>query len=223
MPLEHYFQFICDDVVGEFNFNRDGFPIRIEHSLFLSHAISGMNGENLMHAEKLGYRPSDFSSAFTAKPWSIVILSFSIDWIYSVFRQKRTGLMLPFGWFGKVPARGLADFDMSTIEREYPQQWVREAFRYLHEQFEHEGRITEDLFYANMTKILDAIPPSSRVFIVEPKGDSARAVEFTRRTRRIAASHPNVTCLNMRDFMRKSSEQPHPTHFDRIVYYQAIP
>ena len=161
MPLEHYFRFICEDVVGEFNFARDGFPIRIEHSLFLGHAISGVDDENLQHAEKLGYRPSDFSSALTAKPWSIIVLSFWIDWMYSVFRQKQTGLRLPFGWFGKVPARGLANFDMSAIEREYPQQWVREAFRYLHEQFEHEGRITEDLLYANMTKILDAVPPKS--------------------------------------------------------------
>jgi FkbH-like protein len=220
MPLEHYFRFVSDDVVGEFNFARDGFPIRIEHSLFLNHAIVGLSDENLRHAEKLGYQPGDFSSALTSKPWSIFILSFWIDWMYSVFRQKQTGLRLPFGWFGNVPARGLANFDMSAIEREYPQQWVRDAFSYLHEQFEHEGCITEDLFYANMTNILDAVPPNSPVFIIEPKGDSSRAVEFNRRTRRIAANHPNVTCLNMRDFIASSSEQHNPTHFDRMVYYR---
>ena len=58
------------------------------------------------------------------------------------------------------------------------------------------------------------------VFIIEPKGDSSRAVEFIQRTRRIAVNYPNVTCLNMRDFIRKSSEQHHPTHFDRMVYYR---
>ena len=60
LSISHYFHATTQSVVSEVAILRNGVPIRMEHSLFATNALSGLPEDFISAMEKLGYQRSDF-------------------------------------------------------------------------------------------------------------------------------------------------------------------
>jgi len=232
MPVSHYFWTIADEVIGEFNEHRFGMDGRIDHSAFLYAAFSGLlNDEAITQARKLGYRREDFESALTTeqKTPEAWLLSFWTDAAYVVYRHRRHGFVVPFslnGYHGS-DAR-MADLD--AVKSGGANQQIMAALSALKSDYDYLGFIDENSFKTTLRRIFAAARPLTQVFVIGANeyfidDDGAGQIMHLTHSHNswiaaVAMDYPNVTLVNIRDFVSSEDEVHSPYHFDRMVYYR---
>ena len=156
------------DSTGEYQIFRDDGVFRIDHSIFLRHAITGVSANAMSAAERVGYVKSDFETRLFEK-WDgdqTIIMSFGADYTQSLYTHRATGIVVPFTV--NVPVRMSSDL-RALSDSELPpdrQAWATAAFAYLRDEFDFIGVIQEKDFKDNLNLALTNIPRSARIFVL---------------------------------------------------------
>ncbi len=232
--LSHYFRVGSAEVIGEFNVGRRGFDARIDHSVFLRHALEGLNPDAIQESFKLGYRPEDFKTALTSPHQGngLIVLSLWADVAYALYRHQRLKFLVPFALSGRadhsIDARAAAASDLPEPLRD---GWMAGALATLQSDYEFVGIINEQMFKDNVQKILKALPNEVPVVMLlantvlrdrvhDVTHTSTVNVTLNRWITETVQSTSGVTIVDIRDLIFSEDEVSDWSHFDRIVYYR---
>jgi FkbH-like protein len=233
----HYFNVGAFRFTGEFNLGRHYSDMRIDHSMFLRYAITGLPPGGLQACQRLGYEESDFRTALhEERPGKrIWLLSFFTDAAFALYRHRRSGVMVPF-MLRRWPDQ-TADVRHVTLEQlpaeahAIHESVLAEPLAYLRHQFDYLGLISESQFKENLRIVLDSAPPGTRVFLltaneqlqdpVEPvRHHSLEFKALNRWMRGVARWRRHVTVLDVRHFIESDAEVHNWGHFNRMVYFR---
>lgn len=232
--LSHYFKMTSPQVLGEFNVGRGGFDARVDHSVFLRYALTGLSPDAVTEATRIGYRAEDFKTTLN-QPRSgsgLLILSFWADTAYALYRHRGLGFALPFALSGRanhvLDARQAAPEEMPANLRN---GWMAAALRTLQSDYEYLGMISEELFKENLRLILRALPADTPVVLVEANTTlydrehgvthtSSDNINLNRWMSEVAGEFPAAHIIDIRDVIAGEAEVADWSHFDRIVYYR---
>jgi FkbH-like protein len=230
----HYFNIGTFGSHGEFNFYRNGCDVRIDHSMFLRYAITGLPAGGIEACNRLGYQQEDFRTTLlnhrTGK--SIWLLSFWSDAVFAIYRHRETGVTVPFmlpNWYDQ--ARDVSMASVDNLVDDQNRGWLAASLDYLKHNFDYLGLISEELFKQNLKLILNSAPRHTRIVILganehlwDPQANirhkSSQYESLNRWTRAVARWRRNVTILNVRDFVESDAEVHNWGHFDRMVYFR---
>ena len=227
----HYLQYNSDDAVGEYHIFRDGGVFRIGHSVFLYHGARGLTPQKREAARILGYVESDFSTrlfdpAAYDERGHLVILGFSADAVYPLYRHRESGLIAPFTAY----APGWGERDVTEIpESEEPERypaWAREAMRSMRSEWDFLGLTRPSDFEALLRFAVAEIPANAKIRLLaffardyfNPEGVLRRApphyAAFNEAMRRVAAEFARVEVVEVDDILEDSEIQDR-LHFRR--------
>jgi FkbH-like protein len=241
--IQHYLTATVPDAVGEYNIHRAGSTFRIEHSVFLRQAAQGgLSPEALAAANRLGYVEADFATRIFEPHTSphLVILAFSSDAIYPLYRHRKTGLTVPFVVVDRPVHEDIRLLDESRLPSNPHAVWMKQALPFLKEEFEFVGRINETDFKSGLRDILEYIPSETKVIVLETNDQvvdwntgSATPVpvlaDLNAWTREACRDFTNVVMLKTSDCVLAQSDlqpvlrfdhMPDVVHFDRKVYFR---
>ena len=232
--LSHYFKITSPQVLGEFNVGRGGFDARVDHSVFLRYALTGISPEAIAEATKLGYRVTDFKTTLgQPRPGSgVLILSFWTDMAYALYRHRKLSFTLPFALSGR--ADHTLDARQATPE-EMPANlrtgWMAAALQTLRSDYDYLGLIDETLFKENLRLILSGLPRGIPVVLVkanttlydrehEVTHTSTNNINLNSWLADVAGQFAAAHIVDIRDVISSEAEVSDWSHFDRIVYYR---
>jgi len=231
LAVSHYFTMMAREVHGEYNFVRDGSNLRLEHSMFARYGLLGVDAASRHALQVLGFQDQDFGSVIPGLPQDgagVWLLSFWTDADYALYRHKKTGAMAPLALPNGV-VTNMRNLIALTDEESGAEP---DFLRYLREEFEFVGRITEADFKSNVRLILSRAPALARVFILQanesiPRPGKPPAVAQNKKqingwVGAVAAEFPNVELLAIRDFVEDEREVVSVNHFDRMVYFRVF-
>src|ERR1700679_575675 len=229
----HYFSVGALGSSGEFNVSRQGCDIRIDHSMFLRYAITGLPTGGMEACRGLGYSEEDFRTTLLdqiagTRAW---LLSFWSDSAFAVYRHRETGVVVPFMFPRWHQATDVRNASLDALPAEHDRSWFVGPLAHLKENFDYAGVISEALFKENLKIILNAAPRNTRVFILganEHLWDPQTSIRhrhsdhesLNRWTRAVTRWRRKVTILNVRDFVASETEVHNWGHFDRTVYFR---
>jgi FkbH-like protein len=237
LSIAHYFHATTRSVICEVTSARDGMPIRLDHSLFLTHALNGLTDEIIDVVERLGYQQSDFVTRLFERDVEdpIVILDFWTDADVAIYRHRELDFRVPFAVPYHLPIK--PDGNAMELPSGFSakgfdaQHLLYSALRTLREEFQYEGLIGESLFKTNLRRILNNIAPGARVFILAANEtwlnpgngltyNYPAHTSLNTWTADVARDFHNVSILNVRQFLLSESEAETVNHFDRLVYFR---
>jgi FkbH-like protein len=229
----HYFSLGAFRSSGEFNLNRHECDVRIDHSMFLRYALTGMPPGGMEACKGLAYCEEDFRTRLLDRRAGIGawLLSFWSDAAFAVYRHRETGVVVPFMFPRWHQATDVRKASLDDLPAELDRSWFAGPLAHLKENFDYMGVISEALFKENLKVILNAAPRNTRVFILganEHLWDSQASVRhrhsdnksLNRWTLAVTRWRRNVTVLNIRDFVASDTEVHNWGHFDRTVYFR---
>lgn len=230
----HYFTATTSNALGEYHIFRKGGTFRIDHSIFLRHAINGVSPDAMIVAERIGYLKTDFETRLFDNDagTAFVILSFGADAFQALYRHRATGILLPF----TVNVPGRMNSDLRPIANsEIPNaqsKWVTTALNVLRAEFDYAGTIQENDFKANLDLALTRIPRCVRVFVLNfldtvftnqdnsKRAPSPRIYQINQWIDSICMTHGHAQVINMSKMVSGSMEVRDFMHFDRKVYFR---
>ena len=239
LAMSHYFELAARSVAEESAFNRDGIQIRIEHSLFVRHALDGLSKEALEAFGRLGYRPEDFQTKLVAGSGEpeVWMLGFWGEPDLAVYRHRELGLRIPFSALPAVKgatrnAEDLTQAGRDRVEPAFQDHWIVSALETLKAEYEYEGRLAPELCRENIESILDQLPENAIAFVLgtletrrHPRHDQLVPVKshivFNNLCREILAPYDRVFFLNAADFILDEDDiGPGMNHLHRKVYFR---
>ena len=227
----HYFQYNSDDAVGEYHIFRDGGVFRIGHSVFLYHGARGLTPHRREAARALGYVESDFASrlfdpAVYDERGHLVILGFSADAAYPLYRHRASGLIVPY----TAHAPGWGERDVTLIpEAEEPERypaWARAAMRAMRSEWDYLGLTKPSDFEALLRFAVGEIPAGAQIRLLAffardyvnsdglPRRPPAHYVAYNEAMRRVAADFAHVEVIEVDDILEDAEIQDR-LHFRR--------
>jgi FkbH-like protein len=241
--IQHYITSTVPDAVGEYNVHRAGSTFRVEHSVFLRQAAQGgLTPAALSAAKKLGYLEADFATRVfdVCDGGQLVILAFSSDVIYPLYRHRQTGLTVPFVVVNRPVNEDARQLDESDLPNNSHAAWMKQALTVLKDEFEFIGRIDGDNFKAGLRQVLSRIPNDSKVVVLETNDQvvdwstgAATPVpvlaNLNEWTREVCRSFTNVVLLKTSESIQAQSDlqpvlrfdhMPDVIHFNRKVYFR---
>jgi FkbH-like protein len=232
--IYHYFNLEALGSSGEFNFNRNGCDVRVDHSMFLRYAVTGLPAGAMPVCEHLNYRQEDFRSAIQKHyaGRSLWLLSFWADAVFALYRHYDTGVTVPFmvpHWHDQ--AKDITAVPADDLSEDQRHGAISAPLDYLRCNFEYLGIISEGEFKQNLKLIVNSAPRDTRIVILganedlwDPKANirhhSSAHAALNRWTRAIARWRRNITILKVRDFIESDAEVHNWDHFDRMVYFR---
>ena len=230
--VNHYAKMIAPEVIGEFNYQRCGIDIRIDHSLIARHIIRGLPPEAIVAFHELGYVAEDFQSElFDRRPTGLWVLSFSPDHWVNVYRHRATGILIPFH-----PAGFPTDRSATTVPRDQRASFTSnaetlKAVDALERDYDFVGLIGEGDFKDNLRAILDAISRESHVVVLMhrefygiediPEKAAKPTIRVNGWIREAAEHHVNVEAIPMMRFVHSAEDLLlENNHFSRMAYFR---
>lgn len=229
----HYFSATSHDAVCEYHLFRNGMPYRVDHSALLPYMIDGLTPAQTEAAAQLDYQPTDFQSRMFERTdgAQVVLLSFSTDAIFPLWRHRTSGLTVPF------LLRNAEEGDARSLESKYfPQDehrtWALGKQQLLKDEYDYLGLIGEEAFKQNLSGLLRNLPGQTRVFVIEqnekgigaPRPIPLRTLALNRWLREVCAQWPDVTCIatskHVHDVSDLGREGHSHIHFSRLVYHR---
>jgi hypothetical protein len=226
----HYFKAMAANEFYDVNVVRDDRPLRLDHTVFVGHALNGLPEGALRDMEAVGFRKDDFVPWLRRLPdqqRALWVLSFWSDSVPSLYRHRATGALVPLR-LRRNAQRAAAQDITRLVPDEFPDdaamiQAARDAFDFV-------GAITQAQFHEHLEALFDRLPAGGRAFVLLGYEGSARGVptngretplmRVNRWTRAVAASFPAVTLLELGDFIEHAGEAENVMHFHREVYFR---
>lgn len=190
--------------------------------------IEGTSHEKIAAACALDYQESDFASQLLAEQSDndLWLLSFWTDAAYATYRHKSSGLRVPFSIrdYNIRDARVLGDGRALHAEQKIHAQ----AIKILREEYEFEGRVSEEEFKQTLHSVFELAKPTTRIVVVTGNEfilrggiwpdilDHVKTINSW--TAEVAKKFANVTLINIRDCIKSEKEVHTEFHFDRMVY-----
>ncbi|MBC6989188.1 hypothetical protein [Hymenobacter sp. BT491] len=217
-------------VIEEFNYvNENQIPVHIEHTALLraGHELPATEQQRL--AKSLPFLGQE---AFDTKLWSAdydaLIYSPLMDYTQDLYREKATGLNIPFGGY-----HDLTTADPAALAARYKQRRFRgmdEAFlqRFRHD-FQFEGQISPLRFKQNLRWLREQLPSALPVFFLngaeievpgsnEP-GAKERHIIMNQALAEFVAEADNCFLIDVRDFVRTPADVTNNLrHYHRAHY-----
>jgi FkbH-like protein len=231
--VTHYFSTSANAVHTEFNFSRDTFDVRVDHTLLLAAAAEDRVESSLEAFGLLGFKKDDFSSQIFAPAdgKTIRILSFWADVFCPLYRHVSSGCLVPFplrtpsGSY-QADARGMSREDLQENLRD---TWVADALEILKEEFEYVGVIDEQVFKENLKAIFSKIPDDATTVVLMPadkilnseKNDyyvHPMGSKINQWANDVLDEFPSIKSFGIRDFITSESDIRDIFHFERMVY-----
>jgi FkbH-like protein len=226
--VAHYLRLAAREVVGDYNIMGAGLNLRIDHSVFLRHAVAGLTPAQSDALASVGYAPEHVASKFTkvAAKTDLFIFSLLADASHALYRHKATGVEVPIFLFGKnmsfrrTDITGLDQEALFELKKVMGNCAILPA---LCADFEFAGPITRTAFLENVDFAMQVIGPHKPVILTTAwegrlKGYIDQNVELNGWLREVATAHPNVMLLDIYDCIRAREEVRDPAHFSRMVY-----
>jgi FkbH-like protein len=237
LSIAHYFYAVSNSTKIEVATARDGGPIRLDHSLFLTTELNENNVEVLSALESIGYKRNDFETSLFDDDNSdaVIFLDFWTDSEVALYRHKELGFDIPFAAPYHFPVQSHQnvmdlpdDFTAPNYPSDHP---VIEAISILRRDYEYRGLITDEHFKRNLTSIISRISKNAKIFLILAKeswlnpGNNLVYIypahqSLNEWTRDAVGAFRNVTLLDIRDFIHSESEAETVNHYDRLVYYR---
>ncbi len=224
--VAHYVTIHAGTLHLRLNTSRAGIEVRRDHSQMLRYALDGVGDERLAPMLSLGYSEQDLerpsSVLLSSHVW---LLSFSADAHYQLYRNRRTGDVVPFSP-AALGHNDLFELSDAQIAERRPTPAALAAIASLRENYEPIGRIDEDRFKDNVRAILRAAPPATRVLVLL-MGEhvfagmaevAGRHVRQNRWLGELLSEFPGASALRMDDYITRPEDLTGPTHFERLVY-----
>ena len=230
--LSHYFRDLAPREFTDLNLVRDDRPVRLDHSVFIGHAITGLPAAARADAAEVGFIDADFSPELLRLPeqgHGLWLLSLWGDASTYLYRHVETGLLLPVRRNRTPPKVAVQVHDLTQAEpSDYPGDealvaTVRRAFAFA-------GGISEAAFRANLRILLGRLRPPARAFILlandslngDPRQQDTRGRFFKLNAIIIeeAGAVPGVEVIDTRSFIAGPEEISDVLHFNRAVYFR---
>jgi hypothetical protein len=137
----HYFSLSAFRSSGEFNMYRKGCDVRIDHSMFLRYAITGLPPDGMDVCKHLGYCEEDFRTALLDQRSGIAVwlLSFWSDASFAVYRHRETGVVVPFSFPKWHQAKDVREASLDDIPAEDDRSGFVDSLGHLKENFDYMG------------------------------------------------------------------------------------
>ena len=230
--LSHYFKDLAPLEINDVNLMRDDRPIRLDHSVFVHYAMTGLAEVARADAEAVGFTPADFSPELLRLPQEgrgLWLLSLWGDANTTLYRHNETGMLLPIrrnrtAHKARLPAHDLTQADPA----EYPAEEV--LIETVRRAFSFAGAIPEAAFRANVRSLFGRLRPPAQAFILlandsldgDPRRQDTKG-RFAKLNAIIieeASDKAGVTIIDTRSFIAGPEEISDVLHFDRKVYFR---
>jgi FkbH-like protein len=230
--LAHYLGIAATSVHGEYHFHRFGKAIRVDHSACVRLALDGLSEPVLRALEAIAYRKEDFDTALTGgEAFDTYVFSFQSDAVQALYQHKELGISVPFGAPHMRNSRDLSTMTRAEMEKRLPDPLAMQALDALLANYRFAGLITEEVFKANLRRMIDATSPGAKLFIIlgnerftDAKG-VARVHEHQQRincwiTDVAATVTRDVRPVPVAEHIHHASEMADVNHFAPKVYYR---
>ncbi len=213
--FSHFFTNVSDEVIGEFNIQRFGIPIRPDHSCFFRMSADGVDAETMDILKRVGFLEEDVHSALfeETEGQNLAILSFWTDARFGVHRHRDTGMAVPIF----VPSTETDDPDIQRIKA------VADS------EYERDRLIPEDEFKANLRAGLARMPANMTVAILLARpfvevGDRIQVhndvINLNRWVEEVAGEFEGIHLFRIEEYVKSTDEVVSSTHFRRQVYHR---
>ncbi|SNC65567.1 FkbH-like domain-containing protein [Hymenobacter gelipurpurascens] len=205
------------EVEEEFNYNNEyQIPVHVEHTELLRAGREWPRAEQQRLAAALPFLGQE---AFDTKLWNeqydVLVYSPLMDYTQDLYREKATGLQVPFGGY-----QNLMQVDPATQAAKYAQrrfQGLDEALlRRFQQEFAYVGQITPALFQENLRWLRTQIPPQVPIFFLNgteievsnsgEKGAVARHGLMNQALAEFVASAENCFVVDVRGFIQTPTD-----------------
>jgi len=164
--VTHYFEIMTRAVHRDVNTARDGASLRLDHSIFVRHAQSGVKLAAMPALRAIGYQDSDFTAAIDAcdmKGSGVWLLSFWADAEFALYEHTATGVKVPLALVGAQPVlRDMTLADPSSLAILQDAARVRA----LQHDFTYRGMISQAEFKGNFALLMERRNGDTPVFII---------------------------------------------------------
>ncbi len=232
LALSHYFKDVALREIADINLIRNDRPVRLDHSVFIQHALTGLPPAARADVEAVGFKEADFSPELLRLPdegHGLWLLSLWGDASTILYRHDETGICLPVRR-NRTPQKGTTPaYDLTKAEpSEHPGDetliaTVKRAFSFA-------GAIPEAEFRKNLRLLLGRLRPPTKAFILlandslngDPRQQDTkgRFVQLNTIVVEEASAVAGVTVVNTRAFIAGPDEIHDVLHFNRAVYFR---
>ncbi|GAA3996942.1 hypothetical protein GCM10022408_04480 [Hymenobacter fastidiosus] len=226
-PFLHAFQL---DVSEEFNFvNENQIPVHVEHTVLLRHGRELPAAGQQRLAATLPFLGRE---AFDTKLWNadfdVLIYSPLMDYTQELYREKATGLEIPFGGYQDLTA-----VDPAAQAAKYTQRRFRgleeDFLRRFQQEFTCEGQISPLRFQENLRWLRTRLPAHVPIFFlngaeidVPGSGETGAAVRqagMNQALQEFVTGAANCFIIDVRDFVRTPADVTNNLrHYQRPHY-----
>lgn len=165
--LTPFLQAFALDVTEEFNFNNEHqIPVHLEHTLLLRAGREWPAAEQQRLAAALPFLGRE---AFDTKLWAggydVLVYSPLMDYTQDVYRERATGLRVPFGAYQDLTAQDPAAQAARYAKRRF--RGLDEDFlRRFGREFAHEGQLPAAEFQENLAWLRAQVPAGVPIFFL---------------------------------------------------------
>ena len=230
--LAHYFKDLSSREITDVNLIRNDRPLRLDHSVFIQHAMTGFPETARADLEAVGFTDADFSPELLRLPeegHGLWLLSLWGDASTILYRHKETGTELPVRRNRAPLSAAKQAYDLTQAEpSDHPGDEVLIAT--VKRAFAFAGGISEAAFRANLRNLLGRLRPPARAFLLlandslngDPRQQDTKGRFFKLNAITIEEANavPGVTLIDTRSFIAGPDEISDVLHFNRAVYFR---
>ncbi|QIL77823.1 hypothetical protein [Hymenobacter sp. HDW8] len=228
--LTPFLQAFAIDVQEEFNYvNEHQIPVHVEHTSLLRLTRELPPSEQQRLASKLPFLGEE---AFSTNLWTAevdaLVYSPLMDYTQELYREKATGIAIPFGGYQNILATDAATLGAKYVQRRF--RGMDEDFlRRFKSEFEFGGQISPADFQANLRWLRSQLPAAIPIFFLNgaeievpgsaETGAAQRHAQMNQALAKFIASADNCFIIDVRDFVRTPADVTNNLrHYQRAHY-----
>jgi FkbH-like protein len=205
------------EVEEEFNYNNENhIPVHVEHTALLRAGQEWPTAEQQRLAAALPFLGQEaFDTRLWNKHYDVLVYSPLMDYTQELYREKATGLAVPFGAYQNLMA-----VDPATQAAKYAQRRFRgmdEAFlRRFQQEFEFLGQISLAKFQENLRWLRAQVPTQVPIFFLNgteievpgsgETGAAARHAQMNQALEEFVAEAVNCYIVDVRSFIKTPAD-----------------
>ena len=228
--LTPFLQAFAIDVNEEFNYvNEQQIPVHVEHTALLRLGRELPPNEQQRLARTLPFLGDEaFATGLWSAEFDALVYSPLMDYTQELYREKATGIAIPFGGYQNIVAA-----DPAVLAAKYAQRrfgGMDEAFlRRFGDEFEFGGQISPADFQENLRWLRSQLPANIPIFFLNgaeidvpgsaESGAAQRHAHMNQALAEFVATAANCYLIDVRDFVRTPADVTNNLrHYQRTHY-----